>query len=185
MKSAVTWVLAAAVAMALGGCATTGSGSAGADSTWHATGADTAESTEPARNQPVLKADTKENFAAVEAAIRKQMGPGGRWQYVNTRERATIDGSFADMAKLYDQYGSVDRMDQSAKVRLLADQSTINAILTRKDGDRLICTSEVPVGSHLPVKRCRTYSQIQAEQFQAQKSLQDLNQQDSFNRNVH
>lgn len=121
--------------------------------------------------KPVVKADSKENFEAVVAAIRQQMQPGGRWQYINANERTTIDGSFGDMGKLYDQFGSVDKMDQAAKVRLLADQSTVNAILTKKDGDRLICQTEMPVGSHLPVKTCKTYAQIQAEQNGAQEFL--------------
>lgn len=119
----------------------------------------------------VVKADTKANFEAVAAAVQKQMQPGGRWQYVNKDERATVDGSFADMAKLYDQFGSVDKMDQAAKVRLLADQSTVNAILTKKDGDRLICETTVPVGSHFPVKKCKTYAQMQSEQNGAQQYL--------------
>jgi len=121
--------------------------------------------------KPVVKADSKENFEAIVAAVHQQMQPGGRWQYVSANERGTIDGSFSDMGKLYDQFGSVDKMDQNAKVRLLADQSTVNAILTKKDGDRLICQSELPVGSHLPVKTCRTYSQIQAQERNAQEYL--------------
>lgn len=125
--------------------------------------------------KPVVKADTKENFEAIVAAIHQQMQPGGRWQFVDNSERNTIDGSFADMDKLYAQFGSVDKMDQAAKVRLLADQSTVNAILTKKDGERLICKSEIPVGSHLPIKTCRTYAQIQAEQRGAQRMLDTLN----------
>lgn len=121
--------------------------------------------------KPVVKADTKENFEAIVAAIHQQMQPGGRWQYMDNNERTTIDGSFADMDKLYAQFGSVDKMDQNAKVRLLADQSTVNAILTNRDGERLICRSEIPVGSHLPVKTCRTYAQVQADERNAQQSL--------------
>lgn len=123
--------------------------------------------------KPVVKADTKDNFAAIVAAIHQQMQPGGRWQYMDNSERATIDGSFADMQKLYGQYGSVDKMDQAAKMRLLADQSTVNAILTRKDGDRLVCETVMPVGSHLPVKTCKTYAQIQAEQRGAQEYMRN------------
>ena len=121
--------------------------------------------------KPVVKADSKENFEAIVAAIHQQMQPGGRWQYIDARERTTVDGSFADMGKLYDQFGSVDKMDQAAKIRLLADQSTVNAILTKRDGDRLICQTELPVGSHLPVKTCKTYSQIQAQERNAQEYL--------------
>lgn len=124
--------------------------------------------------KPVVKADSKDNFEAIVAAIHQQMQPGGRWQFIDKSERATIDGSFADMGKLYDQFGSVDKMDQNAKVRLLADQSTVNAILTKKDGDRLICQTEMPVGSHLPVKTCKSYAQIQAEQRGAQEMLRQM-----------
>jgi|SRR5690348_222536 hypothetical protein len=124
--------------------------------------------------KPVVKADSKENFEAVVAAIHKQMEAGGRWQFINATERSTIDGNFADMQKLYDQYGSVDKMDTDAKVRLLADQSSVNAILTQKDGDRLICQTELPVGSHLPVKTCKTYAQMQMEQRGAQQLLHNI-----------
>ena len=142
------------------------------------TGAPTAAIPEE-NGKPVVKADSKENFEAVVAAIHQQMQPGGRWQYIDARERTTVDGSLADMGKLYDQFGSVDKMDQAAKVRLLADQSTVNAILTRKDGDRLICETVMPVGSHLPVKTCKTYAQIQAEQNGAQEFLRNRAVQNS------
>ncbi|HVX04691.1 MAG TPA: hypothetical protein VHA71_06170 [Rhodanobacteraceae bacterium] len=121
--------------------------------------------------KPVVKADTKDSFEAVVAAIHQQMQPGGRWQFIDNSERATIDNSFADMGRLYDQFGSVDKMDQNAKIRLLADQSTVNTILTKKDGDRLICETNVPVGSHFPVKTCKTYAQMQAEENGAQDYL--------------
>ncbi|MGH8154129.1 MAG: hypothetical protein ACREP0_02655 [Rhodanobacteraceae bacterium] len=193
MKSTglLVWATVAAVALGVQGCAGTNDlvyangaappashGSAAApDSTWEATGPNSAITTQPAANQPVVKADTKDNFEAVQAAIRKQMQPGGRWQYVDVKERATIDGNFADMQKLFDQYGSVDKMDTNAKMRLVNDQSSINAILTKKDGDKLICQSETPVGSHLPVRTCKTFAQVQAENRQAQQSLMQLEQQ--------
>ena len=123
--------------------------------------------------KPVVKADTAENFQAVVAAIHQQMQPGGRWQYIDQPERATIDGSFADMQMLYDKFGSVGKMNQAARVRLLADQNTVNAILTRKDGDRLICETNMPVGSHLPVKTCKTYAQIQAEEGKAREFMRN------------
>ncbi|HET6906348.1 MAG TPA: hypothetical protein VFH52_05315 [Rhodanobacteraceae bacterium] len=171
-----SWMVSAAMigALVLQGCAQTGGTRSETAMPGAAVPAPAAISNTvvPEENgKPVVKADTKDNFEAIVAAIHQQMQPGGRWQYIDKSERATLDGSFADMQNLYDQYGSVDKMDTTAKVRLLADQSTINAILTRKDGERLICTSELPVGSHLPVKKCRTYAQIQAEQNGAQEFL--------------
>lgn len=166
--------VAAFAAMALQGCAGTGA-------LTYANGAapPPAGSGSGSNDKAIVRADNKANFEAVVAAIHKQMEPGGRWQYIDANERNTIDGSFADMTKLYDQYGSVDKMDQSAKVRLLADQSTVNAILTKKDGDRLICQSTTPVGSHLPVKTCKTYAQVQAEQNSAQQFLRNRAVQNS------
>lgn len=129
--------------------------------------------------KPVVKADSKANFEAIVAAIHQQMQPGGRWQFTDAMERATIDASFAGMGKLYDQFGSVDKMDQAAKVQLLADQSTVNAILTKKDGDRLVCETVMPVGSHLPRKTCKTYAQMQAQQNGAQEFLRNRAVQNS------
>ena len=179
-----------AAALILQGCATTGStesnqgmnpAPAAAPATQPAGAPMTAVPEE--NGKPVVKADSKENFETIVAAIHQQMQPGGRWQFIDDNERATVDNSFADMSKLYDQFGSVDKMDQAAKIRLLADQSTVNAILTKKDGDRLICQSEMPVGSHLPVKTCKTYAQIQAEQRGAQQALQNYDKNHYQNTN--
>lgn len=173
-------------ALVLQGCATTGSTQSSegiapppaAAPAMQPAGAPAAAVPEE-NGKPVVKADSKENFEAIVAAIHQQMQPGGRWQFIDKSERATIDGSFADMGKLYDQFGSVDKMDQNAKVRLLADQSTVNAVLTKKDGDRLICETVMPVGSHLPVKTCKTYAQIQMEQRGAQQFLHNRAVQNS------
>lgn len=165
-------------ALALQGCSTSGGTMAAAPASLMPAPPPPSGVTVPEQNgKPVVKADTKENFQAIVAAIHQQMQPGGRWQYIDKSERNTIDGSFADMGKLYDQFGSVDKMDQAAKFRLLADQSTVNTILTKKDGDRLICQSQTPVGSHLPVRTCKTYAQIEAEQRGSQRALMHLIQQ--------
>lgn len=183
MKIAGVLVTLAVVCFGLQGCATTDAtrtaagGSAGAGA--YAAAPDSTIKTTDSSDQTIVKADTKDNFEAVAAAIDKQMAPGGRWQFVTDSERSTINGNFADMRKLYDQYGSVDKMDPNAKMRLASDQSSINAILTRKDGDRLICETTIPVGSHFPVKTCKTYAQIQIEQGRAQQFLRERNAQNS------
>lgn len=176
-----TWCLLAVVAGALvvAGCASSGGVNQSepikvAAAPALAPAANAVAIPKDAKGKPVVRADTKENFEAIEAAISQQMQPGGRWQYIDSGERKTIDGSFADMGTLYDRYGSVEKMDQPARMRLLADQSTVNAILTRRDGERLICKSELPVGSHLPVRTCRTYAQMQADEHNAQESLRRM-----------
>lgn len=192
MKASSKLIIALAVGFAaLQGCAQTGGVAPDAGAQATSAPVPAAQAPAPTTNasaaaipedngKPVVKADTKENFEAIVAAIHQQMQPGGRWQFVDKSERDTLESSFADMDKLYTQFGSVDKMDDAGKVRLLADQSTVNAILTKKDGERLICTSEMPVGSHLPIRTCRTYAQIQAEQRGAQTTLLQLQQKQDF-----
>lgn len=181
MKIAGVLMVLTVVGLGLQGCATTGGTAAATDNSgWHATGPNSAVQTRDAPNQPVVKADTKDDFEAVAAAIHKQMEPGGRWQFVSARERSTIDGNFADMQKFYDQYGSVDKMNASAKMQLAMDQSSINAILTRKDGNKLICQDVIPVGSHLPVRTCKTYAQLEEEQRNTQNQLMQKTQQGNW-----
>ncbi len=63
------------------------------------------------------------------------------------------------MTKLFDEYGSVPAMTQDAKVRLFNNQEIVNSILTKRDRDRVICTNQAPIGSHIPVTSCHTYAQ--------------------------
>ena len=39
------------------------------------------------------------------------------------------------------------------------------------DGDELICTREYPTGTNIPIKKCRTRAQIEAERAASAESL--------------
>lgn len=170
--------VAAMAAFALQGCAQTGD--VRADAVQAAVPAPTfapapAAAGQPAavipendKGKPVIAADTKDHFEAVAAAVEQQMKPGGRWEFVSKEGRQTIGQRFIDMQALFDQYGSVDKMDNGARARLLDDQNVINQTLVRYDGNRLVCAEETPVGTHFPKKVCRTYGEIQSQQNDAQ-----------------
>jgi hypothetical protein len=106
-----------------------------------------------------VNAETKDKFVEVTDGVRDEMGKGGKYEFVQPKERVTIDKSFAEMTKLFDEYGSVSAMTQDAKVKLFNDQETVNSILTKRDRDRVICKNEAPLGSHIPVTTCHTYAQ--------------------------
>jgi hypothetical protein len=106
-----------------------------------------------------VNAETKDKFADVVQSVQREMAHGGKYEFVPPKERAQIDTSFADMTKLFDEYGSVSAMTQDAKVRLFNDQEVVNSILTKRDRDRVICTNQAPIGSHIPVTSCHTYAQ--------------------------
>lgn len=77
------------------------------------------------------------------------------------------------MSALFDKFDTVDKMDQPAKLRLFNDQEEVNAILTRRDGQQLVCENVAPVGSHIQRKTCATYREIQMRQQDTQKYLYD------------
>ena len=121
---------------------------------------------------PSVKADNKADFAAVSAAVRKEMVPGGRYEFVDSTEHATVAKRLDDMQALFDSYGTVQQMDTNKRAQLLTDQEDVNAILTRRDDRRVICKSERPIGSLLPKKTCRTYGEIERERDSSQQFMQ-------------
>src|SRR5689334_5635256 len=97
-----------------------------------------------------FNADTQEKFQTVAEGVRKEMEPGGRYEYVKPDERATIERSLAEMEALMSASGGVANMKQDQKIKLFNAQEVVNSILTRRDSDRVICKNETKVGSHIP-----------------------------------
>jgi hypothetical protein len=118
-----------------------------------------------------VDAGTKGDLAATIAAVDKEMQPGGRWQYVTAKDREAVSANFAKMQQLFDKYGTIDNMDGHARQRMLDAQNNINAILTHDDGNRLICEFRRPIGSHLPVKTCKTYAELKKRERDEQDDL--------------
>jgi hypothetical protein len=110
----------------------------------------------------------------VQAAIQQQMQSGGRFASVDPSGRAAVNGRLQDMASLFAQYDSTDKMGPGVLSRLNDDQNAINATLAARDGNRLVCHDETPVGSHFSKRVCRTLSEIQNQQNDSQKAMRDL-----------
>ena len=122
---------------------------------------------------PALQAVTKEKFDDQSAAIRQQMKPGGRWEFVNTEERATVNSRLDDIAALLAKVASVDELDGSSKGKLLEAQEDVNAVLTKKDGRRLICQQVTPTGSNRKQKQCTTFAEQERERRDARTFMRD------------
>jgi hypothetical protein len=182
MKASNFLMMAAAIAaVVLQGCAETGtikSNPAEGIAPMQAASTSTAPSESSANipeanGKPVVVAD---NIDLVAAAIRKEMQPGGRFGLVDNAGRQTVESRLADMQTLFEQYGSVEKMQGPAQTKLLADQNAVNEVLARNDGNRRICWKETPVGTHFPTTVCRTLAEIQAQRQNARDNLQQ-NQQ--------
>jgi hypothetical protein len=129
-----------------------------------------------AKTEVVVKADNKDDFAAVVAAVHQQMLPGGHYEFTSKKDRADIDTQFSAMQTLFDRYGTVDKMDQVSKVQLFNEQQAVNALLTHNNSDRLICEHVAPLGSNIPKTICRTFGEVQREQRDSQHYLQTFQQ---------
>src|SRR5690242_9370301 len=92
-----------------------------------------------AKDKPIVKAETKADFTAVVAAVHQEMVPGGRFEFVDSKERETVDNRLDEMMSLFDTYGTVDKMNDAAKIKLYNDQEEVNEILRHRDGNRRIC----------------------------------------------
>lgn len=123
-----------------------------------------------------IKAASKDDLSAATDAVHKQMVPGGRYEFVTTAERGEVDAKLADMQAMFDRSASVATMNQETKIRLFNDQETVNAILTKRDGDRRICKSSAPTGSLIPKTSCHTYSEIERTQRDSQQYMHDTMQ---------
>lgn len=125
---------------------------------------------------PAVNADNKESFATVSSWVRKEMSDGGRYGDVSDKERQTVDARLTEMGQLLDKHGSVAEMQDADKTKMFNNQEEVNSILAKRDGDRMVCKSVAPVGSHIPVKTCKTARQIAQEKRDADTFLRSREQ---------
>lgn len=126
--------------------------------------------------EPAVNADSKETFVTVSSWVRKEMAEGGRYADVSDNERRTVDTRLSEMGEMLDKHGSVAQMDDADKTKMFNSQEEVNSILSKRDGDRMVCKSVAPVGSHIPVKTCRTARQIAQDRRDADQFLRNREQ---------
>lgn len=115
------------------------------------------------------KADTRDKFASLAQTVREGMGSGGRYRFVSGADRSTVDELLARMQSVFERRDSTAQMSDADRLVLFNSQERINGILTRNDAERLVCASERPIGSNIPVRTCKTYGRIRKDQEDAQR----------------
>jgi hypothetical protein len=126
-----------------------------------------------AETAPPLKATTKDAFAGVVVDLHKEMQEGGRYAYVTERERADIDTSLERMRALFDKSDSGETMGKDEQVALFNAQESVNAVLEKRDRDRLVCERSATTGSRISTTQCHTYGEIEAQRLASQKMMRD------------
>ena len=129
--------------------------------------------TASATDAPRLKADTRATFENAAAGVRKDMGEDGRYAYLKPDEREKVEAGLTRMQQLFEQHESVAEMDTSTKVDLFNAQESVNALLTLRDRDRLVCERGASVGSRIVSTSCRTYGEIEASRQASAKFMHE------------
>lgn len=119
----------------------------------------------------VIVADTSEKFETLVQAIRGEMAPGKRYEFLPESDREKVNRALDKMSTLLVKSGSVDAMVYDDRIVLFNEQEFVNGLLAQNSDDREVCTYVNPVGSHLPVKRCRTVREINEERAISRREL--------------
>jgi hypothetical protein len=114
----------------------------------------------------------QEKFDDQAAAIRKEMQTGGRFEHVNAQERAEVERQLDTIATLLAKRTG-EKLDDDDQLDIYAAQETANAILTQRDGRRMICEYSAPTGSNRKVKQCATYAQRMTARKETQMYMKE------------
>ena len=124
--------------------------------------------------EKVVVADSAPKFEILVEKIHSQMVDGGRYEFMSVRDREAVDLSLQKMSAMLTGSGSVDAMSSEDKDRLFNEQEKVNGLLARNSDDRLVCQDVAPVGSHLPVRTCKTYRQIAKDRSDSRRDMQNM-----------
>lgn len=105
------------------------------------------------------KLDARRLPALVELLQQEMTAKNGRFVHVTEAERESVEAALAEMVKVMGERQGVAELGEDEKVALINAQSRANAILTRRDRDRLICTRKAVIGTHRRETTCETYGE--------------------------
>lgn len=100
----------------------------------------------------------QEQFTDQAAAIRQEMTTGGRFEFVTASERRIVEEQLDAIAAVLQKRAGA-KLDDDDLLDIYAAQETANAILTQRDGRRMVCEHSAPTGSNRKIKQCVTYAQ--------------------------
>lgn len=121
-----------------------------------------------------LVAQTLAGFDQEAKEIRINMQPGGRYEFLKADDKSKVEARLTSMQNLLQKHADQNDLNSSDKITLVNLQEEVNAVLKHSDSNRLVCESRAPIGSHLPIKTCRTYGEIELQRQEAMKTRSDL-----------
>ncbi len=124
------------------------------------------------QKRSIVDPANKQQFAEQAAAIRDAMKRGGRFQYLTVDELNSVNEQLDAIAAML-QRRETERFGSDEQLDLLQAQENANAILTRRDGDSLICERRAPTGSNFKIKKCVTYTEHMRTREDTQQTFSD------------
>ena len=115
------------------------------------------------------------HFDALVDTLDGEMRAGGRFEHVSLTERASIDAALGRMRKVLGGKQSISELRDHERVAVFNAQEEINGILTRRDGERLVCERRPLPGSHRKETVCETYAERMARQRGSRDKANELN----------
>jgi hypothetical protein len=115
------------------------------------------------------------DFPATADWIAREMAPGGRFQHVTPRERDAVEADLGRMQAMLAGVERIEALDESARVELLNAQERVNGVLSRRDGERLICERRARLGSNRRETWCETYAEREARIRGTRERANELN----------
>lgn len=117
--------------------------------------------------------DTPAAFEAQAADVRKEMGTNGKYGAISVADRTAVEADLDKIDALVRKRGSADKLNDADQVDLMNAQERINAVLTRNEGNRLICKMEPRTGTNFKVKVCMTAHERDEIRRKSQEAFQD------------
>lgn len=120
-----------------------------------------------------FNADTPAAFEEQAAKVRDEMKPSGQYAGITTSDRHAVEVDLDKISELLKRKGSASALSEGEQVELANAQERVNAVLTRNDGDRLVCTYERRSGSNFKYKNCMTVSDRDSIRRKSQEGFQN------------
>ncbi|MBN8482287.1 MAG: hypothetical protein J0L88_11930 [Xanthomonadales bacterium] len=118
--------------------------------------------------------ETPADFRDQAGRVRASLAPDGRHATANDAERGRIEALLLRIEAIFDARGSGQALSEGDRLQVLNAQEEINAILARRDGDRLVCEFVMRTGSHRRGKECLTVREREARRAAEQQALREI-----------
>lgn len=114
-------------------------------------------------------------FPQLVQALGREMDAGGRFEFVTDGERASVEAALAEIGRLLAGHDRIESLPDAERIAVHNAQERANAVLTRRDGERVICDRRKVVGSNMRQLVCETYAEQQFRTRGSRDRARELN----------